>query len=380
LSNNKKDLTRIEDLGEFIHELSVDDTSLGQTETDLPDLPFLEESPETDDPLDSEFPPDFNNEEEVEGLSGFESDSFLSDSDVFPEDFPQTTNEGTDGGTDEAIEETPYFPTTPEVTDLSHTPDTIFLREEKKQNEAIQTEYNTPENFEDVKNFSEISHFSSSSMEANPSFSVLIKNIHFLEDIPDVISLLKEFGLLTDSPEETRARLARGQLLIPRISEYTAIYLAHTLRRFDMEVELGLSELIHKPKDGEKPDVGIVSKKQLYQNHSHHFDFNHSKISLSDIRVVATSSMEGFEILHYLGVASEHKFIDGETLENEDSEEVLNLYQELANKLKAHALKANSNAVVGLTYQLTPLPSEAVLGRPKYRLSCTGNLVWVNKL
>ncbi len=353
----------------------MDEEALGESETNLPDLPFLEESSETNDSFENELPPDFENLEEPESLSGFESDSFLSDLETMPEDFPQSS-----GNTKSEVLDRPLsLPDTPEESDFLQSPHTPTLREEEKI-ENLQTEYKAPENFEDVKNFSEISHFSSGSMEANPSFSVLIKNIRFLEDISDVISLLKEFGLLTDSAEETKARLARGQLLVPRISEYTAIYLAHKLRRFDMEVELGLSELIHKPKDGEKPDVGIVSKKQLYQNQSHHFDFNQSKISLEDVRVVATGSMEGFEILHYLGVASEHKFIDGETLENEDSQEVLALYQELAQKLKAHALKAHGNAVVGLTYQLTPLPSEALQARSKYRLSCTGNLVWVNKL
>jgi hypothetical protein len=363
LSNDKKDLTRIEDLGEFIHEMTVDEEALGESEseTHLPDLPFSEEDLshdfgsvletefENNFEQEPEFPPEFQNTDEAQNSLSAESSGLYSD----------------EQAQEELLNETMIAPSP---------------LEEESLEDQNRPEYKTPETFEDVKNFSEISSFSQSSQEANPSFSVLIKNIRFIEDITDIIALMKEFGILTDSEEEVKTRLLRGSLLIPRISEYMAIYLSHKLRRFDMEVEIGLSELIHKPKHNEKPDVGIVSKHQLYQNQSHHFEFGHSKLSLSEIRVAASHSMEGFEILHYLGVATEHKFIESSTLENEDSEEVMSIYQELAHKLKAHALKANSNAVVGLVYQLTPLPSESGMGRSKYRLSCTGNLVWVNKL
>ncbi len=379
MSNDKKDLTRIEDLGEFIHEMTVDEEVLGEieSETELPDLPFSEEDLsqdfgtvletefENNFEQESEFPPDFQNTDEAENSLSSKSPTLY---------FEEQSQE--ELSSDNTLNDPPF-------TDESILNETMLapsLLEEENLKDQNRPEYKTPETFEDVKNFSEISSFSQSSQEANPSFSVLIKNIRFIEDITDILALMKEFGILTDSEEEVKTRLLRGSLLIPRISEYTAIYLAHKLRRFDMEVELGLSELIHKHKHSDKPDVGIVSKHQLYQNQSHHFEFGHSKISLSDIRVAASHSMEGFEILHYLGVATEHKLIDGATLENEDSEEVMSIYQELAHKLKAHALKANSNAVVGLVYQLTPIPSESGMGRPKYRLSCTGNLVWVNKL
>ena len=72
--------------------------------------------------------------------------------------------------------------------------------------------------------------------------------------------------------------------------------------------------------------------------------------------------------------------LDGHIVEDESSADIPRHYSELAQKLKAHALKANANAVIGLNYQLTPLPSEYGMSGSKYRLSCTGNLVWVNKL
>jgi uncharacterized protein YbjQ (UPF0145 family) len=124
----------------------------------------------------------------------------------------------------------------------------------------------------------------------------------------------------------------------------------------------------------------VVSRHSLYQNQSHSFHFDDPKLELSQIIVAATPALEGHQVVRYIGVASEHKMLDGNIVEDENSSEVSALYHELAQKLKAHALKNHANAVVGLNYQLTPLPSEIGMGGHKYRLTCTGNLVWVNKL
>jgi uncharacterized protein YbjQ (UPF0145 family) len=209
--------------------------------------------------------------------------------------------------------------------------------------------------------------------EGNPSFSVLIKNVRYLEDVNDIVILLKELGLLTDAEEQTKNRLMRGMLLVPRISEYAAIYLAHKLRRFDIDIQIGLSDEIHPPKHQETPETGIVSKHSLYQNQTHQFSFDDPKLEISQFIISATPHLEGHQVLRYMGVASEHKMIEPHLVEDSESTEIPLYYQELAQKLKAHALKAHSNAVIGLNYQLTPI------GR-KYRLTCTGNLVWVNKL
>ena len=151
-------------------------------------------------------------------------------------------------------------------------------------------------------------------------------------------------------------------------------------RRFDIDIQVGLSDEIHPPKHAEAPETGMVSKHNLYQNQTHHFHFDDPKLEISQIIVAATPSLEGYQVVRYLGVASEHKMLDSHLVEDESSSEVPRYYQELAQKLKAHALRVHSNAVVGLNYQLTPLPSEYGMAGPKYRLTCTGNLVWVNKL
>ena len=240
--------------------------------------------------------------------------------------------------------------------------------------------YKAPENFDDLKKFVENTSLTGMSAEGNPSFSVLLKNIRYTEDVNDILSLMKELNLLSDPEEQIRQRLMRGHLLVPRISEYAAIFLAHKLRRFDIDIQVGLSDEIHPPKHQEAPETGLVSKYTLYQNQTHHFHFDDPKLEMSQIIIAATPNLEGYQVIRYLGVASEHKMLEGHIVEDENSAEIPRYYSELAQKLKAHALKANANAVIGLNYQLTPLPSEYGMSGSKYRLSCTGNLVWVNKL
>ena len=370
MSSEKKDLTRIEDLGEFIHELNSGSDFLSSEDfsADVPDLPIPQEEEQEETNFSENFEFDSSEEFPTEQSLGEETPQFLEDDQEsdFHSDFGNSFDEVSKeefSFLDEAEEKI-------EAMSPYETPAPESLRVDK---------YRAPETFEDLKKFSESSSFQVGPVEANPSFGLLIKNIRFTEDVNDILSLLKEFNLLSDSEEQTHARLMRGMLLVPRVSEFAAIYLAHKLRRFNIDIEVGLSDEIHPPKHQEKPEVGIVSKNSLYQNQSHHFSFKNLKLDASQIIISTSPTLEGHQIVRYIGVASEHKVIEGQAIEEESSQEVFQIYEELAQKLKAHALKASSNAVVGLNYQLTPIPAELGAGN-KYRISCTGNLVWVNKL
>lgn len=377
MSNNKKDLTRIEDLGEYLHELDAHEEipQLDDISSDLPDLPATLSETQEEEIAFNESTLDFSTNEEPEvDLSdepGIDFSSSIEEETPLTELDDQTAPWNTNVSLTEIIES--------QIEDHNYT-----LKEEVPETKAEEytpsIDFKTPETFEDLKKFSENSTYSSTASEANPSFSILIKNVRYSEDVNDIVILLKEFNLLTDSEEQVKARLMRGMLLIPRISEFAAVFVAHKLRRFDIDIQVGLSDEIHPPKHQENPETGIVSKASLFQNQTHHFHFDDPKLELSHIIVAATSTLEGYKVIRYIGVASEHKMLDSYIVENENSDEIPQYYQELAMKLKAHALKAHSNAVVGLNYQLTPIPSEFGVSGHKYRLTCTGNLVWINKL
>ncbi len=353
MSGEKKDITRIEDLGEFIHD--IDDSENSSEFSEPPAA--LTEMEINQDTTEFISTPDFITSEETTELNFLESE--------YQEESPVS---------DENNFEQP-------AADFSEPTGPAFqLPTFEEEKEEVPETYKAPETFTDVKQFAESSSFSGMSAEGNPSFSVLVKNVRFIEDVKDIVNLMNELELLSDTEEVTIERLKRGSLLIPRISEFAAIMLAHKLRRFDIDIQIGLSDEIHPPKYKENPETGIVSKHSLYQNQSHHFHFEDAKLDIHQIIISAAPVLDGYHIVKYMGVASEHKLIDAHLLEDETSSEIPVIYQELAQKLKIHALKVNSNAVIGLNYQLTPLVSEFGLQGQKYRLTCTGNLVWINKI
>lgn len=389
-------MTRIEDLGEYLHELNQEDEESTSFEpSEMPDIPTEEEETDfgTNDFASSEEN-NFESTEEEPTFGSSEESSFTTEETT---DFGTTDFGSSDFSTPEeapqddpfAIEdESPFSDNVPTpVSELIATPEPepFFEDEPEVAPEPTYAKpsepfYKAPENFDDLKKFVENTSLTGMSAEGNPSFSVLLKNIRYTEDVNDILSLMKELNLLSDPEEQIRQRLMRGHLLVPRISEYAAIFLAHKLRRFDIDIQVGLSDEIHPPKHQEAPETGLVSKYTLYQNQTHHFHFDDPKLEMSQIIIAATPNLEGYQVIRYLGVASEHKMLEGHIVEDENSAEIPRYYSELAQKLKAHALKANANAVIGLNYQLTPLPSEYGMSGSKYRLSCTGNLVWVNKL
>lgn len=402
MSDNKRDLTRIEDLGEYLHELNEENNSSFEN-PELPELPsdegsFLSDSTDSS-PSDSpsfEISEDSNLSSEESTFATSEETIDFGSNDFGSSSESETTDFSTSDETPFTLtEEESFFPS--DKTDMSAPTESSFTPENEEHslfNEALPEEdeisetstvsventYKAPENFSDLKKFAENSSVTGMGAEGNPSFSVLLKNVRYIEDVNDILTMMKELGLLADSEEQMKQRLMRGHLLVPRISEFSAIFLAHKLRRFDIDIQVGLSDEIHPPKHQEAPETGLVSKSSLYQNQTHHFHFDDPKLEISQIIISATPNLEGHQVIRYLGVASEHKMLEGHIVEDESSSEVPRHYTELAHKLKAHALKANANAVIGLNYQLTPLPSEYGINSSKYRLSCTGNLVWVNKL
>lgn len=417
MSDQKKDLTRIEDLGEFLHELDETENYL-----DLPALPDDEESPpdllpelpsedfamdsppEVDSEVSEELPAEEIANEEV----GFTNDFTTQDdaSNDFANQTFELSHESQSGSFDlsstpesEPIEElvdlapkTEELQTAPSVAQ-QETPSSISLVHDfenfSKDEELIEEvraeepqEVFTPkEDFSETRRFAESAVINDASAECNPAYSVIAKNIRFLEDSEEILSLLKEAGFPDDMRAQFQRQIERGTLLVPRVSEFTAIYLCHKLRRFRLELSMGLSDLMHPPKKSQEIDRGLVSRKSLGQNSQHQFHFKGDADSARSIILSTLPHLDGHAVDRYLGVASEHTFLDSQIVENETAEAIHKSYDELALKLKGHALHNKANAILGINYQLTPMPTEmGSMGHYRYKLTCTGNLVWLHKL
>jgi uncharacterized protein YbjQ (UPF0145 family) len=401
MTQDKKDLTRIEDLGEFLHELDetenyLDLPALPETveEENLFEAPALPDLPAEDPEVPDDGPLVFEQESEpepepdvtatsdepmfVDGFSA-DDDEALSTSVPQEETAPFTLSEPEEKDEPlfsmDDVDEDPIpqpapeaapepFPESAPLAELHPEPDEVFAPKET---------------FEDTRSFAEKAVLAEGPAECNPAYSVIARNIRFLEDSEEILSLLKEVGFPETMRTQFQRQLERGTLLIPRVSEFTAIFVCHRLRRFRLELQMGLSDLLHPPKNAQESDKGLVSRKSLGQNQQHQFLFKGDADGARNIILSTLPQLDGHAIERYLGVASEHAFLGAEVVENETAEAIHKSYDELAQKLKAHALEHKANAVVGINYQLTPMPHESALGNYRYKLTCTGNLVWVHR-
>jgi len=236
------------------------------------------------------------------------------------------------------------------------------------------------EDFADVRAFGEQAAVVDAGAEANPAFSVIAHGVRFQEDADEILEILAGLGFPSDMGDQFKRQLERGTLLVPRVSEYTAIHLCHRLRRFHLELQVGPSDLLHGTRDGADSAKGLVSRRSLAQNQHHSFRFNARSPEARDILLSTLPHLDGHVIRRYLGVASEHALVPAEQVEDETDRAIHATYDELASRLKGHALDKAANAVVGVNYQLTPLPAGGAFGGPRYRLTCTGNLVWADPM
>ncbi len=380
----KADLTALEDIGHYLHQLNPEvDKKLefGKKETGITEEPTegqLEETPEEqpalEEPLQTELPTEqfapeptpepaaeeFKTEEPIEEPAPEETQPM----EAAPSEAPQIEEP-------QVSEETPPSEESP-VTE-GPTPEEAAPTEEVTdvpEKETPQPERTKVEKFEEVKEFGKNISTTTAAVPGNPPFSIVIKEIKFNEDADDILAALKEYGIATASNESIfKQGLSTGSILITQLAESTAILLVHKFRQYDLEIEMGLSEEIRPYKTREK--VGLVSRKNLGQNKSENVDLHVAIESSNEIPISTTPTLENFIINRYIGIVSEHSIMNDSEIDKTPWEEK---YAFLANQLKSKALKLRGNAIVGITFQLTPLDP------PQYKLSCTGNVVWVSPI
>ncbi|HAZ13338.1 MAG: hypothetical protein A2X86_15055 [Bdellovibrionales bacterium GWA2_49_15] len=268
------------------------------------------------------------------------------------------------------------------------------------------------ENFQDVRDFAESMTFGQVGQGGNPPYSIILRNIQYKEDAEEIKRVLKEHGLLTESSQkEIEQGLLNGSILLSQLAEYPAIFLAHAFRRFDLTLEMGLSAELHHSKNYKDENYrGLVSKHSLYQNYDGHVDLVGGPVSIDQIILSTLSTLENYKIHRYLDVASESVLVDESTFHTSHkqapakssgskkkhidifdldfaSPTLAEIYKDLAQKLRLQAKELKGNAVVGINYQITPLTTTLSSARGgddgltnAYRITCTGNVVWLSHL
>lgn len=251
--------------------------------------------------------------------------------------------------------------------------------------------YKAPENFQELQNFSKNMAYGNMAREGNPPFSIILKDIKYEEDLEDIVILLKEFKIITEESEaQAKESLRRGSYLIPRLGEYAAITLCHKLRRFELNILMGLTEEIHPAKSYDSDDRGLTTKNNIFNNRKHNWNFEEANLTIDDLLTSTTSTLDGHEVLEYISIGTEYTVISSNdlnlnNLENEnkdqaDVDSLKHIYNDLLNKLKASALNKKANAIIGINYQTTPIANQHNHEiTTQYQIVCSGSFVWVSK-
>lgn len=389
---------------------------------------------ELDSGIDSGFDNEFNNEFEEEtnddntNLEFSEKIDEPNEDNLIQEKQPIPDDENQDPQPSSQLLALEELTTNTQLDDVNRTIKTPIT-----QDTDINSKQEIPdqahERFEDIKSFSEKITYGNFSSEGNPPFSVIIKDIKYHEDVEEICAILLELKIIDTNPtslESSKMSLTRGQMLVPRLSEYAAIILCHKLRKFDIELLMGLTEELHPPKSYSSNDRGLSSKRTVYNNRKSDFSFTKDETH-TDIRTTTLDNFTDQQIVEYLGIITAVKQITGEELarNNHIEEEIINkftqqeqkninhlrishenktasrsklvdtifghqqtkeeneiildkVYSKLIEELKAQASEKNANAIVGINFSITPISIDTYLSHgPKYQIICTGNMVWI---
>lgn len=416
---------------DFQEETSFDSGDAFQEETNFDSGDDFPEEDNFKSEADFQEEDNFNSEDDFQEESSFDSEDDFSteensndsndNDEVFQSDDEFDTPDIPDEVFDDesSTEELPPIPEAPleepapqlqEVT--ASAAETSFGDTQKTALPTIDNSdgYKNPENFKELQHFARNMSFGNMAKEGNPPFSIILKDIKYEEDVQDIIRLLIEYKIINEEDrDDSIAALARGNMLIPRLGEFAAISLCHKLRRFDINILMGLTEEVSPAKDYESDDRGLTTKHNIYNNKQHSWKFEKQDIGINDIIVATTPYIDGHEILEYISIVTESSTVDINNFSNKGQlEEEINLelkspqkdyypfnkdsqmsktdvtlndiYQSLVEKCKAHVLNKKGNALVGINFQITPLlVDETISIQPKYQITCSGSVVWVNK-
>lgn len=339
----------------------------------------------TEDFEESEFP-SFNSEDaEEDNDNNDEEENFLNSNEDMIDYSEQSANDD-DEDNNEVIDEdleanSEYMP-----DDEDDNPPSFYEPEEAQAQPTQMPSAPTRETFQDVRRFSENITYGNVALGGNPPFSIVLKKIKYHEDGEAITAILEEHGLINESNRQVMTMsIEHGTLLLSQLSEYAAIYLCHKLRRFNLEILMGLSEEIRPSKSYENEEKGLVTKSNLRQNKTSHHEFKENEIKQEDIILSLDSRLDGMQIVRYIDIISSHKVVlESELRQNSEEEEdyqenIVDLSQsevfdQLKERLRARAFELKANAVVGITYQLTPL-NEGM--DREFKVTCTGNAVWL---
>lgn len=443
-NSKKEDMTRIEDLSEFLHS---EDSDLDNQFLDEEPPPFNESIPGDDSGTLTDFKlPPAEDSLEANDLDESSTEEFDLTDESLENNFEENTDSFNESelsfedSNDFTQNEDSFTNTIEESTDFSslNIADDDYINEEEiedsLQNEADASEYqdesviidpatfsdtgedfdypevsqedtspletsdhsylaspSTRENFKEVQDFGNAISYGKVQSGGNPAFSVMLKGID-TQDFDSILSILNEHGLIGQNEGIIKQSLELGVLLIAQISEFSAIFLANKLKQYSTDISIGLSEQIHKSKSYDKDNKGLVTKKSIFQNKDKKYIRENNRFKLEDIIVTKNGQIPNTIINEHFGVIALSKVVSFADLTRQDlsySNDLkdakleihsLAIYDDLIKELSISAFEKGANAILSVTHSLSSLAEKDEHGEVQYQIICSGDAVVVDKI
>jgi hypothetical protein len=210
--------------------------------------------------------------------------------------------------------------------------------------------------------------------ECYPAFHLIVK-LNSTEDSlkEELLDDLKPCGLDEAIKQSLISQLQRGEMLIPRLSEYSVIMLLQKWRHHPLSFSLNLVQ----EEASESLLAQVSAQMQPRLSQSSQFKKAETMQQSEQVLVTTLPSLEGHHIKEYLGLIHEHLLIPTDEMRFQKQDHVEEFYDQLLTQLKMKAQSKQANAILGLNYHLSPLKEAPELGQSFYKLSATGNLAQV---
>ncbi|EQC46331.1 heavy metal-binding domain-containing protein [Bacteriovorax sp. Seq25_V] len=369
---------------------------LGEPEDDTEDsFEMSSESDSEENEFSSEFDdsayPDYEEspEEQTEELS----DGFELSEDNTEEDFEDNTGDEFSAEDEEDYEEQDLaYESVQDEDSFTDSPAAVQVIHEETPSYSSSSDSAPREDFKDVKEFAKNISYGSVQVGGNPAFSILLKDL-LSEDVHDsILAILNEHGLLGDNESIYKQSMMLGNLLIAQISEYSAIYLASKLRKYCVDIQVGLSEDIHPSRSYENENKGLVTKRSIFQNKDKKYKKAQHKFSIEDLLVSKQHQIAGTTIVEHIGVITTSRLVslgdlseqttqfDGNGDVSEFKISSTEIYDLMIKTLKDQAFEKGANAIISIGHTLTPvLNHQEEDGDSLYQLQCSGDAVIIEK-
>jgi len=180
-------------------------------------------------------------------------------------------------------------------------------------------------------------------IENYPSFTLLIEGIERETDKDYILQTLKENSILQKDFEiEILLRsLSNGHLLLPRLSEFTLVFMANKLRFLPVKMSLFDSDIYSKnPILDEKINKGSLKTNQALKSKEEGGDQDEFLATQLDL-INGRSIEKSFEPI-----------TETELIESYCADEIQNINHQIFSNLKEKAIKLGANAILKMNWQV----------------------------